>query len=341
MSGSNDGEDRKPSDSKRAVTPGAMKDGMRRRSDGSWEYYVTFRDPVTKQPRKRWHTFRGTQNDAKAERADEQSKAQRTPAQTASLRTVAEQWEVWLETVSRPHDGISQYGAKDSVGRHHVLPTIGHMRLRDVQTEDLQRLYAALAAGTAPGQEKALGRQTVRNIHAIVAKFFNDAVRAKLISYSPTDRGAANPPTPETYEGVYWNEEELRTALAALKGHKLYPFVLIAASSGLRRAEIAALSAEHIDVKGAVIEVNWATDAKRKPLGLKRPKSKKSRRVVTVSRAMLDALAPVISDALGRAPMPAPRGPDLHLLFLSRTGSLLRPEWITGGMGALDGWTGA
>ena len=165
MSDSHDDEDRKPSGPKRAVIRGPMKGGMRQRSDGSWEYYVTFRDPATNRPRKRWHTFRGTKIDAKADRVTKQSAAQQTPAQTASRRTVAEQWKVWLETVSRVHDGNSRYKSKESAGRLHVIPTIGHKILGDVQTEDLNRLYAALAAGTAPGQKEALSPQTVMIVH--------------------------------------------------------------------------------------------------------------------------------------------------------------------------------
>lgn len=338
MSDSHDDEDRKPSGPKRAVIRGPMKGGMRQRSDGSWEYYVTFRDPATNRPRKRWHTFRGNKIDAKADRVTKQSAAQQTPAQTASRRTVAEQWKVWLETVSRVHDGNSRYKNKETAGRLHVLPSIGHKLLGDVQTEDLNRLYAALAAGTAPGQKKALSPQSVMIVHGIVAKFFNDAVRGKLIASAPTDRGAANPPTPETYEGVYWNEKELGTALTALKGHAIYLIALIAASTGLRRGEVAALSAEHVDVKDGTLAVEWAVDAASHPQSLKRPKTKTSRRIVTVSPRVLDALALVISEALARAPVPAPQGPALHLLFRSPTGSLLNPDWITGAWGRwMDG----
>ena len=108
-----------------------------------------------------------------------------------------------------------------------------------------------------------------------------------------------------------------------------YLIALIAASTGLRRGEVAALSAEHVDVKDGTLAVEWAVDAADDPQSLKRPKTKASRRIVTVNPRVLDALAPVISEALARAPVPAPQGPALHLLFPSPTGSLLDPDWIT------------
>ena len=305
-----------------------MRNGLRQRSEGTWEYYILVPDPLTGKKKQQWHTARGPYEEVKAKRRDEQAEALKHPIRDPD-RKVAEQWRYWREEVCSVRNSRSDLVRKETHGRRHVLPTLGDRRLRDVHAEDIQSLLNHLLQGTAPNQTAALSDTSVEGIYRNIRAFFRHAYQNGLIARCPTDNGAVVPPRVTPYEGHYWTAEQARVALNDLRDAGLYLPVRIALQTGLRVGEIAGLSAEYVDLDAPLIEVRWAVDRSAQPIELKPPKTAKSRRILPIRRGLAERLRPLVESALRRPPtIVGTPGTPLHLLFGNPDGSPRTSTWV-------------
>ncbi len=97
----------------------------------------------------------------------------------------------------------------------------------------------------------------------ILKSLFYSAERNKLISYNPAAGiSAKGGKPPKDKEAL--TDEQVKTLLDAVKGHKSYVFIMIGLYSGLRREEIIALQWDcvFLDVKTPYISVRraWRTE---------------------------------------------------------------------------------
>jgi len=144
----------------------------------------------------------------------------------------------------------------------YVLPRIGGVRLQDVTAGHLTAFYAELRerGGThqSPqrrGEPKALSPKTVRNVHAILSKAFNDAIDLGLLQHNPAAR--AKPPRQRSVSEKVdaWTTDELRHFLDFVAGDRLYGCWHLAAYTGMRRGELLGLRWEDVDLDAARLAV--------------------------------------------------------------------------------------
>ncbi len=86
------------------------------------------------------------------------------------------------------------------------------------------------------------------------------------------------------------SDDETGQLLAAAEGTRLYVPTLLALTTGLRRGEVLALRWKDVDLERAVLAVTQTLEQTAKGLRFKEPKTKRSRRVVTLPSAMVDVL---------------------------------------------------
>jgi hypothetical protein len=122
--------------------------------------------------------------------------------------------------------------------RQHIGPRLGAVPLQRLTGGQLNAFYAALLTEGASRRAGGLASATVRRIHAVLHRALKDAVRWGLLVRNPAD--TADPPKQSRPGGGMhtWSAAELRTFLEAAAGERLYPALLVAATTGMRRGEV-------------------------------------------------------------------------------------------------------
>jgi integrase len=83
---------------------------------------------------------------------------------------------------------------------------------------------------------------------------------------------------------------EIPKMLAGLRGRAIYPIVVTALGTGMRRGELCALRWQDVDLDGSSLRVQQSLEQTRKGVRLKEPKSARSRRTISLSPAVVAEL---------------------------------------------------
>jgi integrase len=124
--------------------------------------------------------------------------------------------------------------------------------------------------------------------HRVLRTALQHAVKWRLLAINPVD--ATEPPRPQHQEIRVFSEEEIARVVNATKGTPLALPILVALCTGLRRGEVLGLRWEDVDVKRGTLAVRQSLEETREGLRFKVLKTKKSRRVVAMPSALVDAL---------------------------------------------------
>lgn len=140
--------------------------------------------------------------------------------------------------------------------RHHVLPTIGGLRLHELTAAHLDALYADLLRNGRINGSGGLRPRTVGNIHMLVHLAIADACSAGIIRRNVAED--AHPPrrTRAAKQPIRaWDTNELAHFLGSVAADHLQALWHLAALTGMRRGEIAALRWRNLDLTQSRIAV--------------------------------------------------------------------------------------
>lgn len=132
----------------------------------------------------------------------------------------------------------------------HVLPSLGEQRLQALTATQLNDLYAELLRAGRRDGNGGLAPKTVRYIHGIIRKALADAVDAGLLVQNVATR--AKPPEPKAAkakEMQTWTAEQLKSFLNHVSQDRLFALWRLAASTGMRRGELAGLRWDNVDLE--------------------------------------------------------------------------------------------
>jgi integrase len=143
-------------------------------------------------------------------------------------------------------------------------------------------------AAPTVGKPRGLSAQTVQHVHRTLSQAFGHAVRLEVLARNPAQQ--VRPPKPDRREIKILGKNEIGTLLNAASGSWLYLPVLVAVTTGLRRGELLGLRWSDLDLKAGTLTVNQSLERVRGALTFKSPKTKTSRRSITLPAATLQAL---------------------------------------------------
>ena len=250
--------------------------GMRERSLGTWELIVEAgRDPVSGRRRQVSRTFRGNLRDAKKARAElltEVSKGRHTGAR-ASLDDLFDDWIVELKRKGRSPHTVHGY---TKVYARNIRPTLGRMVVTKVTTKTLTDLYGA-------HQARGLAPRSVYQIHACLSSMFTQACRWGWRDSNPAQWAELTSlPNPAP---VVATPAEIRALIEVAERSRRPEYaraILVAATTGLRRAELCGLRRRRdLDLAGGVVTVSSTVVALPKTAVEEIPT--KNRRVRTIA----------------------------------------------------------
>ena len=213
--------------------------------------------------------------------------------------------------------------------RLHINPNIGAIALQRLQPEDLDDLYVKLLTdGKRNGGGGGLSAKSVRNIHATLQSALSDAARKGTVA-----RNVANTADPPSISRsgrsiCVWTGDQLRCFLDAMADHELYPLYLLAATTGMRRGEMAGLLWHNVDLDAARLTINQQIVSVQYQLIESDLKTPTSRRNIDLDPRTVTELRPTAAASSRSARPPAKRGDDGYV-FAKLDGSLIHPDLIS------------
>jgi integrase len=224
---------------------------MRERAPGVWELVVQSGIDVTTGKRLQVsRTFRGNLSDAKKARAAllvEVSKGSHTGTR-ATLDDLFAEWTIELQRKGRSPNTVRGY---ELVYRRNIQPTLGSRQVAKVTTKMLTDLYGA-------HQKRGLSPRSVYQIHACLSSMFTQACRWGWRESSPAQW--AEPPAIPNTAPVVPTPAEVRMLIDEAERSRrpeMARMILVAATTGLRRAELCALRRwRDVDLERGLLRVS-------------------------------------------------------------------------------------
>jgi integrase len=249
--------------------------------------------------------------------------------------TVGEYLEEWLSGVELELSPTTA-ALYRTIVRNYVVPRIGTERLRSVTPAMLTRFYGDLSTGGGHGGRK-LKPRTVRNVHRTIRTALEGAVDARLLDWNPAASKATKVPRVVSAERDVWTPAQLARFLEVASTDRLAALWILAASTGMRRAELVGLRWRDVDLDTGVLRVRRTIVQYGSVIVEKEPKTPRSRRTYNAldPRAMAALRAHRAAQAAERLAAGSAWTDGTDRIFRDELGRDLRPDAVTRGMARL------
>ena len=195
--------------------------------------------------------------------------------------TVGAYLERWLETTAKSEVRPTTLERYNVLVHRHLVPVIGSTQLAKLHPIHIEGMYAEM-------ERNGASAWTRRMAGTLLGNALRRAVRLHLISSNPVSEVAKA--RPEDREMLYLNESQTRAFLAASEGRRLHALFALALGSGMRQGELLGLQWSDIDFQSQKVAVARTLGTVKNKFILKEPKSKRSRRTITLPAFTISAL---------------------------------------------------
>lgn len=294
---------------------------IRKRKDGRWEgLYTAGYDPSTGK-RIIKNVLGKTQAEVKAKLKAAVEQAQQVDVIRADDYTVASWLRTWYELYSKPNIRPSTAENYRRSIELHVIPRIGSIKLNQLTSRDVQKLYRDLQENgrlreVQKGKKPGLSNATVRGIHMMLHNSLDRAVKERLILRNPTEDCII--PKIEKQEMKILHPEDMSAYLQAAEKREVLPMFYPELVSGVRKGELVALLWDDLDTTGRTISVSKQVSARNGAITISRPKTENSVRKISIPQ---DAVELLIQEH--------EKHPDNPYMFPSpKTGEMYHPDSV-------------
>jgi integrase len=153
--------------------------------------------------------------------------------------TVGDYLNRWLSDCVRGTVRESTFSQDRYLVTNHAKPTIGRLKLKNLNAPHLQGL-------DRERMDFGLSGSTVQKLHHVLHKALAQVTRWDLFPRSPAD--AVKAPTPTTKEMCPLSVLEARRLLGAARSDRLEALYMLAVHTGMRCGELLALKWEDVDL---------------------------------------------------------------------------------------------
>ena len=278
---------------------------IRPQGDGSWEIKFDLgRDPLTGRRITKYVTFRGTKRKAQEELTRLLGQRNEGTYVEPTKMTVTQYLHHWLEADIDRRVAARTAARYRGIVEKNIIPRLGHVPVRKLTAVHIEAFEAELQregwvkarakqmikeGEEAPIQEKrGLSSQTALHVHRVLSQALGHAVRLGVLFKNPARQ--VKPPRSPSREIKILGKDEIATVINAAKEASLYVPVLVAMTTGMRRGELLALRWSDIDLKAASLTVNQSLERIKGKFEFKSPKTKTSRRTISLPAITVEAL---------------------------------------------------
>jgi integrase len=290
-----------------------MRGTIQKRGPDSWRIRIDLEHVAGKRQR-RSVTVRGTYKDAQKELTRLLSAADAGTLVDPTTATVGDYLTQWLDNAlnlsPKTHERYRELAARQ------IMPHLGMVKLQKLKPEHLETWHAALL-------KTGLSARTVGHAHRVLGTALTRAVENGTISRNVA--AIRRPPKVESQEIGILTPAQVTAVLEALESHPLHPIASLALATGMRRGELLALQWSDVDLAGGKLKVERSVEETKTGLRIKPPKTKLSRRTVTLPPEAIAMLREhkirqlELRLALGQGGAP-------KLVFSTVEGGLLSPD---------------
>lgn len=182
----------------------------------------------------------------------------------------------WLVDV-RPRLAPATWRKHESIVRVHLAPALGHRSLSELSVADVRQFLS---------RGEGLDPQSRRHHRATLRRALADAVRDGLVTRNVA--ALAEPPPMRRKRVAVLDADQVRTLIDGTRGDRLHAYWTVAATTGLRQAEMLALT--WADIRDGMVFVrrtlHWADGAPYRDV----PKTETSVRDVPLAPVAVTAL---------------------------------------------------
>lgn len=246
--------------------------------------------------------------------------------------TFGEWIEYWLENVrSNVLSGTTLDNYRSNI-RNHVIPEVGHIKLKDLRPKHLQVFYNHLYENGRKDGKGGLSPKTVQRIHVMIGSALKHALRNDLVLTNVA--AVVERRKGKKFKSKPYTIDELYELLRVTKDDRFYAAYVISAMTGMRRGEVLALKWDDVDFNERTVSVERSLavyrdqkDENHLTLELKAPKTEQSERIIPIDDFVIQALKEhkkkqlEISIKVGRD-----RYNPLGLVFCDEQGGLVHPN---------------
>ena len=178
-----------------------------------------------------------------------------------------------------------------------IIPAFGHMKLEDIKplhiADFLEKLTEEGASKKITKDEKkeGLSSGSVQMAYRVLKNIFTRAVKWQVVKSNPVS--TVDKPKVQYKQFIPYDEAETALLLQALQNepYTWRMMVTLALTTGMRRSELLGLEWKHIDWKDGVLDVSQTlVHALKGDIIVKEPKTKKSRRNISLPSSVLEEL---------------------------------------------------
>lgn len=302
--------------------------------------------------------WRKTSSEAKADLKKMLADLERGGFSAEATLTLRSYLENWLRRASKTKK-FRTYQTYQQDLSNHVIPRIGHKRLKDLTRLDVQnmidkvhdqvrakverRAAEAAAQGRRSSASTNPGAAVARKVRAALKTALQDAVDLEIVARNPCQ--GVKVPSERENEITVWSKPEMERFLKAARAHRLYPILYTALTTGMREGELCALRWDDLEVvepAGEGEERHLIISIKRALVRVPKryrdtpsvahmehiwgvyyfdtPKTRESRGSVTVGSDTLEVLVAHRAALAKRAAKLGARWRDFNLVFPASTG---------------------
>lgn len=223
--------------------------------------------------------------------------AQKLKAATASIdagtyiapqkMTVGEWLDVWASDYLGGVKPRTVESYTDQI-KNHIKPALGALKLEALNAHTIQGFYNGL--GAERDGKPGLSPKTVKNIHGVLHKALQQAVKIGYLHFNPAD--ACELPRVERKEIKPLDSVEIGAFMKEIHGHKFEDIYMVTLFTGMRRGEVLGLTWDCVDFQKGTIRIDKQLQKIPERRGEYRLISTKSNkgRIVTPASSVMELL---------------------------------------------------
>jgi integrase len=164
----------------------------------------------------------------------------------ASKMTLADYLEIWLRDVVSLRNRPRTIDGYKTIVRKYLIPHVGRIQLAKLTAAHIEKMYARIL-------EEGLSPNTAHHVHVCLSKALNDALRKGIVGRNVCK--IVQPPSPGRYEVNIPEVEGIRRIIELAKETPYYAALHFTAYTGVRRAEVLALTWADVDLDRAFVSI--------------------------------------------------------------------------------------